>query len=565
MKRILGLEHRANGVYGYQEKDGTYIAIVRTPNEIVKNITIYFDDPYNWPRDKEGKYNGWQCRYVEKASKIESDDTYTFWTFRLKSKEARFKYFFKIDTNEKSFAYYEAGFQEWVEPDKFNYHPVSFTWNYSSEGKYIAPPKWWTETNWYQVFPDRFFSSEKELEIIKEDQHQLVGGNLKGITDKLDYIKDLGFNGVYLNPIFLAMSGHKYDTIDYFTIDPAFGTIEDFENLVKELKKRNMRIMLDGVFNHTGSEHPHFKDVLQNGANSKYKDWFVLWDIDGMKDPKTITFEEFHENKTYSTFGDTPFMPRLNWANPEVSEYICNVIKFWTEKGIDAWRMDVADEVSFDMWRKVRTTARAINPEIALLGEVWYDSMPFLNGDQFDSSMNYPFRNNILDLLIKKVITPQEYVEKVIETKYKYSHEINKGLFNLVGSHDTDRISITAKGSAREARFALAMLMLMPGVISFYYGDEIDLNHDNKEINRGVFEWNKQRGNSFEVVQSLLKYRNANIESIQGNVIYDADGDSVIMKLPNEDKVTFDFKNDKVQIESKNGNISIDIKGEWNE
>lgn len=566
MNRILGLEHRANGILGYQEEDGTYVAVLKYPIGVIKSTKMYYGDPYNWKSVDDGEFK-WHCESEVDSVITEDDGLFEYKTFKLKSREMRFKYFFKVETEKGFYAYGEFGTMEWQETSEFSYHGFAFTWNYSSIGKFVSPPKWWTETNWYQIFPDRFNSSKKKMEPIGNDNHQIEGGDILGIIEKLDYIKDMGFNGVYLNPIFLASSAHKYDTVDYFQIDPDFGTMEDFDLLVKEIEKRGMKLMLDGVFNHCGVNHPFFQDVLKNRENSKYKDWFVIWDMENMKQPSEESRGEFIDEKTYGTFGNTPFMPRLDWSNPEVSDYVCSIVEFWTKKGIHAWRMDVADEVSFEMWRKVRVTTKKINPEIALLGEVWYDAIPFLNGDQFDTSMNYPFRNNLLDFLINKKINLKEYVFKTIENKYKYSNEINKGLFNLVGSHDTDRISVVANEDPIITRFAIAILMLSQGVISFYYGDEIDLNHDKGKLNRGTFEWDKPQGNTFEIITKLLKYRNDNVEHIQKGIQYDYVGDEkLIFIISNGDKIEFDFKEKKINIMKANGNVNtVVIKGEWNE
>ena len=351
MRKILGVEHRANGVLGFQEKDGTYVAILKSPIGTLEKVQMYFGDPYNWFLDENG-VSKWQYEGIVNPFKCEKDELFEYRTFKVSTREQRFKYFFKFDANNKVYAYGEFGFQEWIEPEKFNYHGFSFTWNYSSKGKYVGATDSWVETNWYQIFPDRFASAKGQLDVLEKDEQQTMGGDLLGIIEKLDYIKELGFNGIYLNPIFLASSAHKYDTVDYFSIDPDFGTMDDFERLIEEVNKRDMRIMLDGVFNHCGVNHPFFQDVIKNKDRSQYKDWFAIWDMDNIKQPTNDNWEDFSKNKSYGTFGNTPFMPRFNWANKDVSDYIISIIEFWTRKGIHAWRMDVADEVSFEMWRK---------------------------------------------------------------------------------------------------------------------------------------------------------------------------------------------------------------------
>ena len=561
MKRILGLEHRANGIYGYQEENGDYIAILRAPKGELSNVEIMWDDPYNWTKKNENGEHVWACTQVTKSFMKETDGIYDFYNFRLSSREKRFKYFFAFDYKEKRVAYGEFGTQEFKDLDDYNYHGFSFTWNYSSIGKYVSPPKWWTRTNWYQVFPDRFNKGGGELSSEFDNHMKMAGGNIKGIIEKLDYIKDLGFNGIYLNPIFKATSAHKYNTIDYKEIDPDFGTLEDFRTMVKEVHKRGMKIMLDGVFNHIGSFHPLWQDVLKNGKDSKYADWFTVWHWDNLKNADDYGKEFFGKTKAFSTFADTPTMPRLKWDNPEVTEFVLDIIAFWTNEGIDAWRMDVADEVSFDMWRKVRIKAREINEEIAILGEVWYDSQLFLNGDQFDSSMNYPFRLNVLKLFATKEIDIQEFIDRTIQNKYVYSREISKGLFNLVGSHDTPRFSTMTKGDHLSTRLGIALLLLFPGVISWYYGDENDLDF-NGSNERGLFNWNfDEKNNTRQMVKELMKYRNENIDSINEYPTFANDDNSIIINYSNGHKAFVNIKNGEIKI-NDNGKEVLSFKVE---
>lgn len=532
--------HRVDGVYGFQNEDNSFTIIFKSPKSEIDDIKLFWNDPYNWEVDEGGKW-WWKTIYTEVPISVESDDLFTYHKFILKSREGRFRYYFEFHHEKTTYVYGEKGAhtKSSINPD-FNFHQFSFSWMYSSPGKVVKAPKWWLESAWYQVFPDRFASDKA---ILKTDNYDgQWGGNLKGLTSKLDYIASLGFNSIYLNPIFHANTSHKYDTIDYFKIDPQFGTMEDFENLVCEIKKRNMKIMLDGVFNHTGHLHPFWQDVLKNKHKSEYKDFFVIWDMSKIDSPENLPHDlQNPEQKGFSTFANTPFMPRLNFTNKKVQDYILKITEFWASKGIDAWRMDVGDEVSFDIWRRVKQSMKNINENFVILGEIWYDALPFLHGDQFDSVMNYLFRNNVIDFFIKKETNIDQFIKNMTQLKYKYSQNINLGLFNLIGTHDTDRVfRISEKNS--DAKMAFAFLLLSQGVPSFYYGDENEMNGTN---NRDIFDWNTTSTFSM-VIKKLMLWRKKINPNNQPKYTLSKVGESLTMNY-NETHVAFDFTNNTIK------------------
>ena len=222
-----------------------------------------------------------------------------------------------------------------------------------------------------------------------------MAGTLKESLNILDYLEELGINGIYFTPIFHAYSNHKYDTIDYREIDPQFGTKETLKTLIEECHKRNIRVMLDAVFNHSGYYFLPFQDLLEKGEKSKYKDWFH---------PHSFPLKG-GERPNYETFGFFESMPKLNTANPEVKKYLLEVSAYWIEEfDIDGWRLDVANEVDQPFWREFRKTVKNIKPDLYILGEIWHDSMPWLRGDQFDAVMNYPFTNHVFRLVASQTI-----------------------------------------------------------------------------------------------------------------------------------------------------------------
>ncbi|TCG11661.1 glycoside hydrolase family 13 protein [Mycoplasma todarodis] len=517
----IAIFHRADGIYGYQTKDNGFHIRLRTAKDDIKKVELIYGDPFHWvqdPNSTESKHI-WMQENSDVIEKYETDGEFDYYKFTMYNSNKRFKYYFKLtDRNGEEFLFGEQGVRDWTK--NINGHALGFTWGYACEGKLNVPPKWWTQTDWYQVFPDRFASSEKELKFKTDGPEHLevLGGNIKGITEKIGYIKDLGFKGLYINPVFKATSAHKYDTIDYLEIDSQFGTIEDFKELIRVCHVNEMKIMIDGVFNHSGYEFEPWVDVVKNGANSKYKDWFWVKDFNNLKNAMDYDFGEFQKNKAYETFGDTPTMPRINWENEGVKKYFKKVIEFWTSLGIDAWRLDVADAPSFTFWRFFRNTVKNINPDCAILGEVWYDAIPFLRGDMFDTSMNYPFRTNILEAMVYKNISISDFKSVFTKQKYLYSDYINAGLFTLVGSHDVDRITSIVKDE-KIIRAMFAFMFLIPGSISFYYGDEYNQIGRYDSDNRFPMDFSDHSEHkTYKLIKKLNEIRQKRNEVIQGNI-----------------------------------------------
>src|SRR4030066_2080464 len=270
-------------------------------------------------------------------------------------------------------------------------------------------PKWVKDTVFYQIFPDRFYNGNNQNDLpstvpwnYKPTRKNFFGGDLEGIIKKLPYLDKLGINAIYLTPIFKAPSNHKYDTEDYFSIDPYFGDIDTFKILLKTAHSKDIKIIIDGVFNHTGDNYWAFKDVMKNEKNSPYIDWYFINIFPLIKKPKP----------NYVTFGDAYFLPKLNINNLEVKRYILNVVKFWTEMGIDGWRLDVPFMVAHSFWKEFRTLVKKINPNAYLVGEIWKNAKPWLLGDEFDGSMNYRLRDVIIKYFIKNEINTKEFDNK---------------------------------------------------------------------------------------------------------------------------------------------------------
>lgn len=354
------------------------------------------------------------------------------------------------------------------------------------EDRFLVP-SWMKESIVYQIFPERFSPDqlpEKNSSWygpVKSDT--LLGGTLKGIRRQLDYIESLGVNTLYLTPIFTSPSNHKYNTTDYYEIDPAFGTKEDFKELVDELHARNMRIILDGVFNHSGDTFMPFEDVMTKGEESAYKEWFDIKCFPVHPgDYKTNT------PPNYRAFAFYHRMPKINTMSEEATAYILDAVAYWTKEfEIDGWRLDVADEVSHGFWKRFRRVVREINPEAAIIGEVWYDSSEWLRGDEFDSVMNYKFADPVKAFIAEESLTPSEFFEKVSEPRGLYPIMAYDVMWNLLDSHDTPRFLHHCVEDKNKLKLATLLQMTWTGVPYIYYGDELGMTgaHD-PDCRRGM-------------------------------------------------------------------------------
>jgi len=360
-------------------------------------------------------------------------------------------------------------------------------------------PEWVRDAIFYQIFVDRFANGDQSNDPpgvtpwgSPPTRDNFFGGDLQGILDHLPYLKDLGVTALYLTPIFKARSNHKYDTCDYLTIDPSFGTNQLFHKFVDKAHSRGIRILLDAVFNHCGDDFWAFEDVKQRGGASLYKDWFY-----------TTTFPINQDSTNYQTCGGVASMPKLKVTNPKVQEYLLKVATYWLQEyGVDGWRLDVPWKVNIDFWHTFREVVKKINPEAYIVGEVWRDPKPWLEGDTCDGIMNYPLRDYILDYCVRDTMDAEDFdyatsrLRDVCGLSAPYQ-------MNLLGSHDTPRILTLCNHDIKRATLAITALFTAVGTTMIYYGDEIGLVGENDPDCRGCMIWEEKAWNN----QLLNTYR----------------------------------------------------------
>ncbi len=368
----------------------------------------------------------------------------------------------------------------------------------------INPPAWVRDAVFYQVFPDRFAASPRVLKPgplepwdAPPTQAGYKGGDLLGLAERLDELADLGITALYLNPIFSATSNHRYNAYDYLEVDPLLGGETAFRELLDAAHARGIRVILDGVFNHSGRGFWPFQHVIEAGLDSPYRDWFYLDPdvLDGQRgiDAYPIGWRDgTHVRTGYRAWWGIPSLPKLRVEHRDVREYLFGVAEQWLRFGIDGWRLDVPQEIEDEtFWPEFRQRVRAVNPEAYLLGEIWDEAPNWLRGDRFDALMNYPLTMAILgfvggDQLDTEVITGQanyrrglvamdgwRFGARLEHLMSAYEPGVIAAQFNLLGSHDTPRARTVLGGDPARLRLATLLLLTLPGAPSIYYGDEL--------------------------------------------------------------------------------------------
>ena len=368
----------------------------------------------------------------------------------------------------------------------------------------VQTPEWVRDAIFYQIFPDRFAQSDKVAKpsnIETWDSPPTPGGykagDLLGVVEHLDYLQDLGVNALYLNPIFQSASNHRYHTHDYLQVDPILGGNAAFRTLLDACHARDMRVVLDGVFNHASRGFYQFNQTLEEGAASPYTDWF--------------TFQGFPVQAygagapNYEAWWDLPALPKFNTNTPAVRKFLWDVGRYWMEFGIDGWRLDVPNEIDDDLfWQEFRRAVKGVNPDGYITGEIWGDARRWLAGDQFDSVMNYLFTKLCLGFFVTDpdhhmtdgvgyapipTLDAGKFGADIAALLGLYPKAVTDVQLNLLSSHDTPRFLSVARDDGTALKLATLFQMCYPGAPSIYYGDEIGLRGGKEPASRNAFPW----------------------------------------------------------------------------
>ena len=378
----------------------------------------------------------------------------------------------------------------------------------------FATPDWVKQAVFYQIFPDRFANGDPSNDPENVQPwgsapavSNFMGGDLQGIIDKLPYLADLGITALYLTPIFLSPSNHKYHTDDYYKVDPRFGTTETFKALIDAAHQRGMRVIIDGVFNHSGRGFFAFTDILENEGASPYLKWYH---ISGLP----LNPYDGSKPSNYEAWWGLRALPKFNTDHQPVRKYLLDVASYWIEQGADGWRLDVPNEIAdHEFWREFRRAVKGANPEAYIVGEIWSDASPWLDGTQFDAVMNYVFRDLCRDYFAKAALRTSDFANGIDTLLQRYPREAMLSQLNLFGSHDTARFRSEAGGDINKIMLAALFQMTFPGSPCIYYGDEIGLEGGGDPYCRGCFPWDKSMwaNDLRDWIKRLIAIRHAHV------------------------------------------------------
>lgn len=472
--------------------------------------------------------------------KYASDHRFDYWNVIIKPQQPVMHYSFAFkrgDALARSYYHGGRGLTHAVE--------TRFTLDLT-EQKPFETPEWMQSAVMYQIFPERFANGDPAISPTKylaewgetPQPYHFQGGDLIGITNHIDYIASLGINCLYLNPINTSPSNHKYDAADFYHVDPAFGGDEALRDLVTACHERDMRIILDASFNHCHPQFFAFQDLVKHGEKSRYKDWFTVYEHppkirlrphlltpEQKENPRfqrywdwVLRFEEIGGvpvaivedddgplvDPTYQAWYGVINMPKINQNNPETRAYFLNVAAYWLrEFDIDGWRMDVAQFIQDDFWQDFRDVCKDAKPDSVLLSEIWGDTAHWLQGDMFDGTMNYLFRELCIEYFASGKLGTHELMEGIIRLQALYAPQVTAIHQNLLSSHDVPRFLNVANEDKNRFKLASLFQLTMPGAPSIYYGDEIGLTGGSDPDNRRAFPWENEAAWDQDMLQFM--------------------------------------------------------------
>ena len=477
--------------------------------------------------------------------KYAETDRFVFWGVQVEFRANVAKFSFAATTEDNLNLYLgTSGIANFISPSEKWVYDTSIYQRHSI-------PDWVYGSVMYQVFPERFANGRSEINPENTVEWGSVptrldfqGGDLYGVIDKLDHIESLGVNILYLNPIFLSGSTHKYDSWDHFKVDPTLGGDDGLRDLISNCHDRNIKVILDCSLNHVHPRHFAFQDIVKNGENSEYKNWFTIFDYpvrlihrphlyantykvgwDGNEEEyKRYLEKTFDETKvpvevrdddgpivepSYKAWWGVPDMPKVNFESKEARQWALDVTKHWIENfDIDGWRMDVAKELDFSFWKEFRDIAHKANKDTLLISEIFGDTSQWLQGDRFDGTMNYSFRETMTDYFATKRINNKEFADSLANLYSMYSFEALSSCQNLLSSHDVKRFLNRCGNEEDGILGAIFLQATFPGIAGIYYGDEIGLGGADDPFNREPFPWHSEESWNSTILDYTKKLMN---------------------------------------------------------
>lgn len=523
--KLDAILHRSALTDCYALDSETVVLNIRTGKDITA-VNLIHEDPYTYGISGDFRWTG---RTVPMDRKLELKHS-IIWSAKIKPEYKRVQYYFEIFCGDDKLLMFEDDFYT---EEAINLHgrwKQHFKFPWLNPSDVLTVPSWVEDTVWYQIMPDRFCrgnDAPKRMKLTNWEVREYItgndffGGDLRGIIKKLPYLHDLGITGIYLLPLFESNTNHKYNTFNYERIDPDFGTEEDVKELIRTAHSLGIRVMLDAVFNHSGTEFFAWKDVWEKGENSRYFDWFCV---------NKVPFKRKHGSLRDGRFYGFAFidsMPKLNTNNPEVMEYCKSRCKYWVENwDIDGIRFDVGNEVSHSFLKAIRRALKPLKEDIFLLGEIWHDSIPWLQGDEYDSVMNFPFLESMNNFWVDEKTTSREFMYAMNRVYSLYPEQVNRVIFNFLDNHDTLRARNRCDGLDGLYQ-QLTVLMTMPGTACIYYGTEIAMPGGHDPDCRRTMPWcGIEKGiydDAIREMKDLIALRNDNPETKGTDIIWHHD------------------------------------------
>lgn len=489
--------HRPESNFAYATAPDALAIILRVAqNDSFDKIEILFNNKYDFTKNRASL----------EMHRCASDGIFSYYRADISLPDARFAYIFKLTQNGKIYFYSEEGLSESYEFEYAYY--TFFQFPFINAADVMNVVDWAADAVFYQIFVDRFARGdfEKDDGYIntawngKIDRYSFTGGDLDGINSKLGYLKELGFNAVYLTPVFLSETNHKYNVKDYLTVDPQFGDREKLLSLLSSAHASGIKIIIDCVFNHCDCKHEYFADAEKKGRASAYYDWFM---IDG----------DFPSagKRNFACFAYCRYMPKWNTNNPEVRRYLIDIALEYLKMGFDGLRLDVADEVSHEMWRQLRREVKEKYPQTLIIGEIWHNNEQWLKGDQLDGVMNYKLQKIMVDYFGKTPIRAEQAANRMNALLMSNSAQANAMALNFLDSHDTPRFFNFAGGNRDKLLCALCAIYMFPGIPCVLYGTEIPLEGEGDPDCRKTFDWTFKNQKSdykqnFKTIVGLKKH-----------------------------------------------------------
>ncbi len=550
----LALLHRIDSEYAYPLDEKRLVLRLRVSKEDeFKVIEVFFNPAMRFIKERQVKEM--KVKYV--------DNYFKYYEVTLFNNFPSFSYIFHIVTldNEEYFLSDEGLSRSY----DYSLSQVSaFRYAFINPDDVIKVNPKFEGRIFYQIFVDSFFKSESlnkdfvtrdwnstDLESFKDGKYHpiFLGGDLKGVTSKLNYLKELGIGAIYLTPIFKANTNHRYDTLDYFEIDPRLGDLSDLKELVKKAHELDILVCLDLVFNHTSFFHPFFQDILKNGKKSKYYDFYMI-EGDEIKLGKPVN---------YYTFSESFMMPKLNGNNKDVQTYFIEVAKYYLkEADVDGYRLDVSNELPHSFWIEFKKEVKKEKGDIFLIGECWYNAYSFLNSLEWDSSMNYASLFAAKEYFVNHTLSTKEFVYKLNSILVRYKENTNKMLLNLLDSHDIARFYEYLKPNKDLYLLSELFLISYIGLPMIYYGDEIFMEGGNDPFNRKGMEWDSKEFSSpkFEILKKIYALRKLDSFKKGDMELEEKDGLLYIRRVNEDEKVTVILNNSTEEKVVENNDIN---------